>query len=402
MTNNAALSKCFAPAQMAGLSLRNRLIKAATFEGKTAGGLPQDSLVELHRRLGEGGLGMTTLAYCASESDGRLHQDMMYMDDYVRGPLTAALATIKATGIRVAGQLGHAGGFTKNTQSSTWAAKGPSLGLNKLGAGVGRPLTVAMSEREIAARVASFGRAAVFMKSVGFDAIELHFGHGYGISQFISPLTNRRNDRYGGSLVNRMRFPLEVLAAVRDAVGGAFPILGKISMSDGVAGGLSYEDSLESAALLDQAGIDCLITSDGASSHNPMLLFHGDSILPGLIAQEKSFLMRVGLRVMGPMIFKDYPYRETYLLENALRFRERVKRAAVCYIGGVSSNQSIAKVMAAGFDFIQLGRALLYDPDFAKNAQTQADYVNGCTHCNLCATLIEAPGGIYCPVARPN
>ena len=79
-----------------------------------------------------------------------------------------------------------------------------------------------------------------------------------------------------------------------------------------------------------------------------------------------------------------------------MRIRDRVKKGAVCYIGGVSSNESIARVMGAGFDFIQLGRPLLFDPDFVKNAQAQADYVNGCTHCNQCAGLIEAPGGIRC------
>ena len=95
-------------------------------------------------------------------------------------------------------------------------------------------------------------------------------------------------------------------------------------------------------------------------------------------------------------MFRYYPYRETYLIENARRIREKVKRGSVCYIGGVSSNESIARVMGDGFDFIQLGRPLLFDPDFVKHAQADVNYVNGCTHCNLCATLIEAQGGIRC------
>lgn len=397
---NSALATCFSPAQLGGLTLRNRLIKAGTFEGMTPNAQPSPALVDLHRRIGEGGIAMTTLAYCASESDGRLQVDMMYMDDYVREPLMAALAKIKTGGAKVAGQLGHAGGFTKNLQASSWAAKGPSFGPNRLGVMVGRPIVVGMSVNDIRARVASFGRAAKLMQDIGFDAIEIHFGHGYGISQFISPVTNRRTDAYGGSLTNRMRFPLEVLAAVREAVGDGFPLLGKISMSDGVRNGMSYEEGIESAAMLDQAGLDCIIPSDGTSSMNPMLLFHGDSILPGIVAQQTNPIMKVGLKLFGKTMFHDYPYRETYLFERACRIRERVKRSAVCYIGGVSSSASIAKVMEAGFDFIQLGRALIYDPDFAKHAEADPDYVNGCTHCNVCATLIEAPGGIRCPVAE--
>ncbi len=391
-----SLQKCFSGAQLNGLTLRNRIIKAGTFEGKTPGGLPSPELTELHRRIGAGGTAMTTLAYCAAENDGRLNENMMFMEEYVRAPLTAAIETIKTSGARVAGQLCHAGGFSKNPQLSTWLPQGPSFGLNTLGAAQGRPFCTAISREGIRQRVGAMGRAAAFMKSVGFEAIEIHFGHGYGLSQFISPITNKRTDDYGGSLVNRMRFPLEVLAAVRQAVGEDFPLLGKISMSDGVPGGVSYEDSPKIAEMFDQAGLDCVIPSDGTSSMNPMLLFHGDSILPGMLEQEKNPLMKVGLHLVGPKLFRYYPYHETYLLENARRIREKVKRGQVCYIGGVSSNESIIRVMQAGFDFIQLGRPLLFDPDFVTHARADAAYVNGCTHCNRCATLIEAPGGIRC------
>ncbi|KYC29144.1 NADH:flavin oxidoreductase/NADH oxidase [Sterolibacterium denitrificans] len=396
--DRAALDKCFSTARLNGLTLRNRIIKAGTFEGKTPGGLPTAEYTELHRRIGEGGTAMTTLAYCAAENDGRLNENMIYMDDYVREPLTALIQTIKTTGACVSGQLSHAGGFSKNKQLSTWMPRGPSFGLNRLGMAQGMFFSLALSKAQIRERVATMGRAAAFMKSVGFDAIEIHFGHGYGLSQFISPITNKRGDEYGGSLVNRMRFPLEVLAAVRQAVGDGFPLLGKISMSDGVRGGVSYEESPLIAEMFDQAGLDCVIPSDGTSSMNPMLLFHGDSILPGMLRQEKNLLMQIGLRAVGPRLFRYYPYRETYLIENARRIRDKVKRGSVCYIGGVSSNESIAKVMGEGFDFIQLGRTLLFDPDFVKHAQADAAYVNGCNHCNLCATLIEAPGGIRCVV----
>ncbi len=398
MTDSAAVQKCFSEARLNGLTLRNRIIKAGTFEGKSLHGLPSLELVELHRRIGEGGTGMTTIAYCAAENNGRLHADMMYMQEYVREPLAQMIATIKTTGAKVSGQLSHAGAMTKNSEMDGWLAQGASFGPNMLGMAYGKFFCVSMTRPQLRERVQVMARAAAFMKSVGFDAIEVHFGHGYGLSQFMSPITNRRTDEYGGSVANRMRFPLEVLAAVRKAVGDDFPLLGKISMSDGVRGGTTYAQSLEMAGMLDDAGLDCIIPSDGTSSMNPMLLFHGDSIQPGLVEHEKNPLMKVGLKMIGPKLFRHYPYRETYLIENALRIRERVKKGNVCYIGGVSSNESIARVMSSGFDFIQLGRPLLYDPDFVKNAQAKADYVNGCTHCNQCAGLIEAPGGIRCTI----
>ena len=394
-----ALDKCFSEARINELSLRNRLIKAATFEGKSPGGVPSQALMEFHQRIGQGGIGMTTIAYCAAESDGRIHQDMMYMHEGIRSELQRFIRTVQSTGARVAGQLGHCGSFTKNLEFSGKRPLGPSKGTNALGLAYGLGRISEMSKPQIRERVQVIGRAAGFMKSVGFDAIEIHFGHGYGISQFISPKTNKRHDEYGGSLENRMRFALEVLADVRKNVGDDYPLLGKISMTDGVPGGITYDDSVKIATMLESGGIDVIICSGGTSSMNPMLLFRGDSIAPGLIKHEKNRLMKIGIRLAAPLMFKDYPYEEMYFLEQAQRIRDRVQ-CGVCYIGGVCTNDSIRTVMAAGFDFIQLGRALIFDPDFPKHAQARANYKNGCNHCNECATLIEAPGGIYC-VERP-
>ncbi len=395
-----SLQTCFSECRINGLSLRNRLIKAATFEGKTPAGVPSESLIRFHERIGQGGVGMTTIAYCAAESDGRIHENMMYMHEGIRPDLEQLIRTVQVTGAKVSGQLGHCGSFTKNRELSRKRPLGPSKGTNPLGFTHGLARVEEMSKTQIRERVRVIGRAAAFMKSVGFDAIEIHFGHGYGISQFISPKTNRRKDEYGGSLENRMRFALEVLAEVRAAVGDDYPLLGKISMTDGVRGGVTYEDSVRIAAMLEAGGIDVIVCSGGTSSMNPMLLFRGDSLAPGLIEHEKSRLMKIGIRLSAPFMFKSYPYEETYFLEQAQRIRDRVQ-CGVCYIGGVCTNDSIRRVMEAGFDFIQLGRALIFDPDFPKQAETRSNYENGCSHCNQCATLIEAPGGVYC-VERPS
>lgn len=390
-----SLARCFSPVRLNGLTLRNRLIKAATFEGKSPGGLPSPALTDFHVRLGQGGIAMTTLGYCAAEADGRLNENMLYMDEYVRAPLSQLIAQVQATGTKVAGQLSHCGNFTKNAEFVGKRPLGPSFGINKLGLVAGLPFGTAMSKTQIRERAGTFGRAAAFMQSVGFDAIEIHFGHGYGLSQFISPKTNHRTDEYGGSLYNRMRFPLEVLASVRAAVGQRFPLLGKISMTDGVRGGVSYDDSIEIAALLEAGGIDAIICSAGTSSMNPMLLFHGASIGRDMIRNEKNPLMKLGMKLVEKSFFREYPYRELYLLEHARRIRHRV-HCGVCYIGGVSTADSIRTVMEEGFDFIQLGRGLLFDADFARNAQADDRYRNGCTHCNKCATLIDSAEGIRC------
>ncbi len=394
------LQKCLEPAQVRGLTLRNRLVKAATFEGKTPGGIPGEPLARLHRRLGEGGVALTNVGYCAAESNGRIDDNMMYMHEGIRAPLGALIDGVHETGAAVMGQLGHCGTFTKNPKFQGKRPLGPSRAFSPIGLTEGLAVCSEMSVPQIRERVQVFARAAGFMKSVGFDAIEIHFGHGYGISQFISPKTNKRKDAYGGTVEKRMRFALEVLAAVRAEVGDDYPLFGKISMTDGVAGGVTYADSLVIASLLEKGGLDVIICSGGTSSFNPMLLFRGKSIRDGIMRQQKSPFMKLGVKLAGGMLFKDYPYEELFFLEHARRIRERVS-CGVCYVGGAATAESFRTLMSEGFDFIQLGRALLYDPDLPKHLQADPCYENGCSHCNECAVLIEDPDGIRC-VERPR
>lgn len=387
--------KLFSPAKLNGLELRNRVIRAATFEGMCPKGYPSRRLIDLHREVAEGGVAMTTLAYCAVEADGRIKEDMMYMHEGIRSQLEALTRAVHEAGAKISGQMGHCGNFSQNRAFRGKRPLGPSPMINMSGIPFGLPFAGAMSHADIDRVVRCFHDAAVFMKSVGFDALEIHFGHGYGLSQFISPKTNRRTDEYGGPLINRMRYPLRVLEAVRKAVGDEFPLLGKMGLTDGVKGGLTTEEAVEVAALLDEAGIDALIPSGGTSSMNPMLLFRGDSILPGLIRTEKNPLVRLGMRLVGARMFKHYPYEELYFLDGAKRVRDRVKRAKVCYIGGASTMESLETVMRE-FDFVQMGRALIKDPAFVQHAMADPNYVNGCDHCNRCATRITHPDGIRC------
>jgi 2,4-dienoyl-CoA reductase-like NADH-dependent reductase (Old Yellow Enzyme family) len=389
------LEKCFSPGTLAGLELRNRVIKAATFEGMCPGGVPSERLFAHHRAVTEGGAAMTTLAYCAVEADGRVKPDMMYMHEGIRPHLERLAREVHEAGAKLSGQMGHCGNFSQNRNFQGKRPLGPSPMINLGGIPVGIPFAGAMKHSDMDRLVLLFRDAAVFMKSVGFDALEIHFAHGYGLSQFISPKTNRRSDEYGGSLVNRMRLPLRVLEAVREAVGDDFPLLGKIGLTDGVKGGLQEDEAVEVAALLDAGGIDALIPSSGTSSMNPMLYFRGDSLKDGLIENEKNPLLRLVLRMIGSSFFKAYPYEELYHMEGARRVRDRIKRAKVVYLGGVSTLESIEKAMQE-FEFIQMGRALWKDPAFVNHAKADPDYVNGCDHCNRCATLIEHPDGVRC------
>ena len=356
--------RSFTPARLAGLELKNRVIKSATFEGMSPGGVPSKRLTDFHRRIATGGVAMTTIAYCTTEADGRISEDMMYLHEDIEAELRNLVSEIKAAGARVSSQMTHCGNFSKNRKLQRLKRPlGPSRQINLLGLAAGIPFAGAMSLSDIDDFVETYADAAALLKRVGFDATEIHFGHGYGLSQFISPKTNRRTDDYGGSFDNRMRLPLRVLDAVRRVVGEDFPILGKISMTDGVKGGVSWEEGLRVAASLDNAGIDALVTSGGTSSFNPMLMFRGNSIVHGMIEMEKNPIARLGLRLLGPKMFHHYPYKELYFLDAAKRVRDAVK-CSVVYIGGCSTLESVEAALSEGFDFVQMGRPLIKDPDF--------------------------------------
>ena len=386
----------FNSATLGSLKLKNRIMKAATFEGMTPDGKPGQRLLDFHKSIVDGGIGLTTLSYCTTEPDGRIMESMMWLHDGIADDLRSLIKTLQSKGAKVSGQVTHCGHFSQNKAlQKSEPPKGPSKMFVPIGLSVGRPIAPAMTLQDIQALITSYRAAARYMVDVGFDALEIHFGHGYGLSQFISPKTNKRTDDYGGSHDARMRLPLEVLAAMRDEAGPEVPIIGKISMTDGVKGGVDYALGLEVAKSLDKAGIDAIIPSAGTSSYNTMYMFRGDSIAKGMIAMQSSALVKTALKIMGPLMWKTYPYEPNYLLERAKEIKAAVN-CPVIYIGGCSTRRDLDAVFEAGFDFVQLGRALLKDPDFVNHAKADPDYDSGCTHCNFCVPLIQDADGIRC------
>jgi 2,4-dienoyl-CoA reductase-like NADH-dependent reductase (Old Yellow Enzyme family) len=394
--SNPHLDTCFSAGTINSLALKNRFIKAGTFENMTPGGLPSERLKKLHTGLADGGIAMTTIGYCAAEKDGRVKSGMIYPTEEARQPLSELIDHLHQHGTKVSVQLGHGGGFTEARQSGGGRARGPSFNINPLGAMHGNFFCDPMTIDDIDRYVEVFREAAGFLKSVGYDAIEIHFGHSYGLCQFISPLTNRRKDDYGGSLENRMRLPLRVLAAVREATGPDFPLLAKISMTEGMIGGLGLEEAIEVARMLDDGGINAIVTSGGSSMWNPSYMMKGDNLLPGMLEFERNGLTRTLMRLAKPLMFRTYPYEPVYFFEHA----NRVKRAVKCkmvYVGGASSNADFARLMENGFDFIQLGRSVIADPDLPLRARKNEKYQSRCNHCNRCIGSIAAEEGIYCP-----
>lgn len=399
----AAILKLTSEAKLNGLTLKNRFIKAATFESRLDDNANiSDRCITFHEEFAKGGVAMTTLAYCSPEADGRMQSHYMYVRDETRPQLIKLAEAVHKHDCKLSGQIAHCGAFSRNNKLERKHPIGPVSQFSYIGFAQGIFYIQGMDKALLEETANAYAQTALIMKECGFDAVEIHFGHGYLLSQFISPITNKRKDNYGGSIENRMRFPVEVLKAVRKAVGPTFPIIGKITMFDDMKGGISLEDGIESARILSENGIDGIIPSAGTSSQNPMLLFHGDSILPGLLKYEKSAFIRFGMKLVGKSMFRDYPYRELYLLEAAKKL-QAVVSCPVIYIGGASEPESLAKVMDEGFEFVQSGRPLLRDPEMPNHIKEMGKlYKNGCTHCNECAPLMDDPNGIRCVLPKWN
>ncbi|QIH35967.1 NADH:flavin oxidoreductase [Sphingobacterium sp. DR205] len=243
------LKKLLSPVMLNGLALPNRLIKAATFESMLDNNFNiSQKCIDFHETFAKGGVGMTTLAYCSPEPDGRMQGHYMYIREEIKPQLEKLANTVHKYGTKLSGQIAHCGGFSRNTNLQRRRPIAPSKILNMSGIPYGMFLTGKMDEKLMQEVIDGFARTAGIMKAAGFDAVEIHFGHGYLLSQFISPITNKRKDSYGGSIGNRMRFPLRVLEAVRKTVGNEFPILAKITMYDDVKGGISLNDGIAVSA----------------------------------------------------------------------------------------------------------------------------------------------------------
>jgi 2,4-dienoyl-CoA reductase-like NADH-dependent reductase (Old Yellow Enzyme family) len=380
----------FEPATLGPLTLKNRLIKCATFEGATPDALVTPELIEFHREMAAGGVAMTTVAYCAISPEGRTDRHQIWMRPEAAPGLRKLTDAIHAEGALAAAQLGHAGPVA-NPISNQAKALAPS----RIPAPMGMALCKKVSVDDIAAIMGKFRRAARIAVDSGFDGLEIHFGHNYLASCFLSPLLNRRNDEYGGSLVNRARFCREVAEAVRDEVGEEAAVWAKLSMYDGFPGSLQVDEACEIGRLLEADGhLHAIEPTAGSSLLNPMYLFHGDAPRKEFAASFKG-AMRWGLKAAGPFFLKEYDYHSAYLLPLSRQLRQAVSMPLIL-LGGITDRASMDTAMAEGFQFVAMGRALLREPDLPLRIQADPATVSSCIHCNLCMPTIYSR--TRCPI----
>jgi 2,4-dienoyl-CoA reductase-like NADH-dependent reductase (Old Yellow Enzyme family) len=259
--------------------------------------------------------------------------------------------------------------------------------------------TRAVTAEDIARITADFARAARVAVSGGFDALEIHLGHNYLLSAFLSPKLNTRSDQWGGSLENRARFPRQVVRAVREAVGGRVAVTAKLNMADGVPGGFWLDESLAFARLLETDGaLDALELTGGSSLANPMYLFRGEAPIHEMAAVMPP-AVRLMFRVVARRMMPEYPFEEAFFLPYARQFRAALTMPLIL-LGGITRRDTIERALAEGFSFVAMARALLREPDLIGRMRSGAASESLCVHCNKCMPTIYS--GTRCVLVSPG
>lgn len=372
-------SKLFTESSIGPITLRNRTIRSAAFESMCPGNAPSQQLLDYHRSVAAGGVGMTTVAYAAVAQSGLSFDRQLWMRKEIVPGLRKLTDSVHKEGAAASIQLGHCGNMSHKKICGETPV-GASSGFNLYSPTFVRGLR----RDELRVMAKAYGNAVRLARESGFDAVEIHAGHGYLISQFLSPYTNHRKDEYGGSLDNRMRFMDEVMAEVMKAAGNDMAVLVKMNMRDGFKGGMDIEESLQVAHRLVNDGAQALVLSGGFVSKVPMYVMRGAMPIKAMTHYMDCWWLKWGVRMAGHLMIPTVPFKEAYFLDDAMLFRKEIKNIPLVYVGGLISREKIEDVLDKGFEFVQMGRALLNEPGFVNRMKLDVNARCTCKHSNYC------------------
>lgn len=361
------MSKLFEPTNINGMTLKNRFVRSATWEGMADDdGKCNSKMVELMRNLAKGGVGLiiTGHAYVLPNGQASPFQTGIYTDDFIPG-LRQVTDAVHDEGGRIVLQVAHAGCQAIQRFTGTEPV-GPSVFENR-----GKAVCREITQDEIGEIVTAFGKAALRARNAGFDGIQIHGAHGYLFSQFLSPFYNKRTDKYGGSLEGRARPLLEVYREIRSAVGKDYPVLLKVNSQDYVDNGLNTVEMIRAAQIMQNEGIDAIELSGGT--------IHADKI-------------HVPVRA-GKLDSED---KEVFYREAAIVFKEKID-VPLMLVGGIRSYNVADQLISDGnTDYISLSRPLIREPDLINRWQSGNHSKATCISCNACFKPGVKGEGIYC------
>ena len=372
-------NKLFTSATIGPVTLRNRTIRSAAFEGMGKDNNPTEALKDYHRAVAKGGVGMTTVAYAGICRSALSFDSQLWLRPEIVPSLRELTDGVHENGAKASIQIGHCGNMTHRSTAGQIPV-GASTGFNLYSPTIVRGLR----KDELRKIARYFGEAVNVARDAGFDCVEVHAGHGYLISQFLSPYTNHRHDEYGGNLQSRMKFMYECIDEVLKAAGSDIGVLVKINMNDGFKSGLQEEECLKVAKALETTGVHALVLSGGFVSKAPMYVMRGKMPIYTMTHYMKQAWLKYSVRWFGSMMVPSHEFKPLYFLEQARMFRKELNIPLV-YVGGVTSRKDADTIIdREGFEFLQMGRALLNDPDFVNKMQADGECVSPCEHLNYC------------------
>jgi 2,4-dienoyl-CoA reductase-like NADH-dependent reductase (Old Yellow Enzyme family) len=363
------MSKLFETTHINGMTLNNRFVRSATWEGMAEeDGTCTEKLIKLMAELAEGGVGLiiTSHAYVQERGQAGPWQLGIYKDEQIPG-LRKMTKAVHEQGGKIVMQLAHAGLYA-DTALTGEAPLAPSIV-----SGFTKTPPQELTGNEINKIVEAFGLAAKRAKSSGFDGVQIHAAHGYLMDQFLSPAYNRRQDKYGGRIENRVTALLEVLTRIRMHVEPNYPVLIKMNSRDFMHGGLELEDSVKAAMLLESVGLDAIEISGGTKESGKL-----NPVRTGIVSEDK----------------------EAYFKDAALAFREKIKLPLIL-VGGIRSFHIAQQIVDENIaDYISMSRPLIREPGLIKRWQS-GDYRKAtCVSDSRCFLPIRSGKGMYCVVEK--
>ncbi|MEA4853016.1 MAG: FAD-dependent oxidoreductase [Christensenella sp.] len=356
----------FQPLKINGATIKNRLMVPAMVTNlATNEGMCTEALVAYHAAKAKGGWGLVITEDYAVEPAGRGYQCVpgLWNDEQGKSHSAIPKAIHEYQGAKVFAQIYHCG---RQTSSDLNGGYQP-VSASPIPCPSCRCMPRELKAEEVEALVTKFADAAQRAKRAGFDGIEIHGGHGYLIAQFMSPYSNKRIDQYGGNLINRMRFPLEIIKAVRQRVGKDFPIGFRISADEKMPGSRTLEDTLVIVKMLEEQGVDVLNVSVGT---------YGTPV------------------VVAPM---QFPHG--WIVE----FSEKVKQVVkipVITVNRITDPMMANQIIEMGrADIVAMGRASLADPEFPNKAKCgNVEDIRSCIGCIVCDNSLVRGGHVRCSV----
>lgn len=382
------------PIQVGSLSLKNRIVKAATVENMaTERGEVTDELIRFYEKQARGGAGLLITGGACVQPNGRSVKYVLggYDDAHMPGLQKLSTAVHKAGGTIVL-QIYHCGRQTKPELVNNDVI-GPSRVKDRMTGVMPR----AMTEHEIEETIKAFGRTAARARETGYDGVEVMAAHGYLISQFLASRTNHRSDKWGGPIENRARFLFRIIEQVKSDAGDSFPVLVKLNTDDKLKKGMTVQDSAWVSERLSGYGADAVKLS-GGTFESSLNISRGD-IPAEEILEEFSGWTRFKYSLIIKVMRRKFKFSDAYFLENTKQIKPRTNIPVIA-VGGLRSPGMMDQMVADGHaDLVAVGRPLIRDPDIPNKILAGDLKRFSCINCNRCFIRIiqDKPLRCYAP-----